>query len=330
MEQVATTVVTKSAKKPTKKKHLSRKASAAIFIACMLFVPLLQFVIFWIVPNINSILLAFTNKTGTAGAGYQFSKFWKDLTDSSSHDHDFLVYSITNSLIYFAVNIFICTPIVLFFSYVLFRKVPLSGVFKVVFYLPSILGLTVTATLFWFLFKAPVGFSAGGPIWTLLEKWGLISEKVVSDGGLFKSPDTAFWMVLIYSIWTCVGLNMIMFNGAMKRIPSEVFESANLDGVGFFRQFISIVVPLIWPTISTLIIFSLSGIFVSYGAVMILTPNTQEASMIGWFILFKTDRNQANDPNYAAAVGLVFTLIGMPFILLIKRGLDKISAAVEY
>ncbi|MCQ2815244.1 MAG: sugar ABC transporter permease [Bacilli bacterium] len=318
-------------KAPKKKKHLSRKASSAIFVAVMLLLPLVQFAIFWILPNFNSILLAFQKRNSTEFTFLQFETFWRDLTDVTSRDHTLLISSIVNSLIFFAVNIFVCTPIVLFFSYVLFRKVPAHGVFKVIFYLPSILGLTVTATMFLFVFKPGIGNSLGGPMWELFKTFGWIPKDVIDSGkGLFGHTETGFIMVIAYSIWTCVGLNMIMFHGAMKRIPNEVFESAELDGVGFFRQFFNIVVPLIWPTISTLIIFSLSGIFVSYGAVMILTPNNSESSMIGWFILQKTTSPYGKDPNYAAAVGVVFTCIGLPFILLIKKLLDKIGSNVEY
>jgi len=318
---------------PTRKpkKHLKRKTSEIIFVCCMLLLPIIQFAVFWVVPNIGSITMAFQkNATSTSFSMYQFETFWKDLT-TNTPDHVRLISSITNSLIYFAINIFICTPLVLFFSYILFRKVPFAGVFKVVFYLPSILGLTVTATLFLFLFLPPSYTGAsGGPMWELLVKNGLFGDPqaILEEGGVFQYSKTAFVMVIAYSIWTCVGLNMIMFHGAMKRIPTEIFESADMDGVGFMKQFFSIVLPLIWPTISTLVIFSLSGIFVTYGAVMILTPKVPEASMIGWFITQKT--TESNLGNYAAAVGLVFTIIGLPFILLIKKGLDKIGAQVEY
>lgn len=320
----------KQAKKP-KKRHLSRKQSAAFFVMCMLLFPILQFVMFWVIPNIDSIAMAF-KITGNQWSTFQFETFWNDLVNPESRDHTLLVSSIINSLLYFAINIFICTPIVLFFSYVLFRKVPAAGVFKVIFYLPSVLGLTVTATLFLLAFTIPAKPGAtGGPMWEMLISIGIIKNPntLIDQGGLFSYSKTAFAMVIAYSIWTCVGLNMIMFHGAMKRIPNEIFESAEMDGVGFFSQFIKIVVPLIWPTISTLIIFSLSGIFISYGAIMILTPKVAESSMIGWYIMQKTTQGESQR-YYAAAVGLFFTAIGLPFVLLIKKLLDKIGTTVEY
>lgn len=312
--------------KPTKhKKHINRRTSEIIFIVGMLLFPTIQFIIFWIVPNFDSIVLGFQNKTGSFTTS-QFTRFFDELTRGKDvlGNSPEIIYAIKNSLIYFAVNIFICTPIVVFFSYVLFRRVPFSGVFKVIFYLPSIIGATVTTTLFRQLFVN------GAPAFNLLKNIGFITEEM-EELGLFGADSTAFLMVIIYSVWTCVGINMIMFHGAMKRIPQEIFESADIDGVGFFRQFFDIVIPLIWPTITTLIIFSLSGLFISYGAVMILCPTTPSASMIGWFITkYTVAKDNLATLNYPAAVGLIFTVVGLPFVLVVRWLLNKISANVEY
>ncbi|MCQ2796139.1 MAG: sugar ABC transporter permease [Bacilli bacterium] len=304
--------------------HLSRRTSEIIFVCLMLSLPVIQFIIFWIVPNFKSILLGFQDARGgfsTQQFTEFFSLFQKDpISGEFSAKSVELFTAVGNSLIYFAVNIFICTPIVVFFSYVLFRKVPLHGVFKIIFYLPSIIGGTVMATIYYQL------FNNSGPLFQLLKDWGWISEKVAMLT-LFESPETGFLMILIYSIWTCVGINMIMFYGAMKRIPNEIFESASIDGVGFFRQFINLVVPLIWPTITTLIIFSLAGIFVTYGPVMILAPNNRNATMIGWYIFSRVDNGEL---NYPAAVGLLFTAIGLPFVMFVRWLLNKIGSNTEY
>ena len=305
---------------------LTKRNSEIIFIVAMLFFPLLQFVIFWIVPNFDSLILGFKNPVTGQLTTANFERFFEKLfrAKDESGRYDEIVYAIKNSLIYFAVNIFVCTPLVIFFSYVLFRKVPMSGVFKVVFYLPSIIGATVTTTLFRTLLLK------GAPGYELLKRIGFIT-KDMEVLGLFASDSTAFLMVIIYSIWTCVGINMIMFYGAMRRIPTEIFESADIDGAGFFRQFFKLVIPLIWPTITTLIIFSLSSMFVTYGAVMILCPTLPSASMVGWYIVhFTTATDSQASLNYPAAVGLIFTAIGLPFVLFIRWALNRVSASVEY
>ena len=324
-EYVEHRVVEKPEEDKKKTRHLSKRASEVIFIVAMLFFPLLQFTIFWIVPNFNSIIMGFQNNDGTFTMS-NFQRFFDYLTAGKDvkGQYNEIIYAIKNSLIYFAVNIFISTPLVIFFSYVLFKRVPMSGVFKIVFYLPSIIGATVTTTLFRALLLQ------GAPAYNLLKAMGFITKEM-EQLGLFASDSTAFLMVIIYSIWTCVGINMIMFYGAMKRIPNEIFESAEIDGVGFFRQFVSIVVPLIWPTITTLIVFSLSGMFIAYGAVMILCPSVKTASMVGWYIVrWTTATDSQATLHYPAAVGLIFTAVGLPFVLFVRWLLNKLSANVEY
>ena len=327
-EYVEHRVIEKKVEKtPSKKtRHLTRRTSEIIFIIAMLFFPVLQFIIFWIVPNFNSLILGFQSPTDGSFTLLNFKTFFKNMFEGKnlSGRYNEIVYAFKNSLIFAGVSIFICTPIVVFFSYVLFRKVPMSGIFKVVFYLPSIIGATVTTTLFRALLLE------GAPIYELLKKIGFLTPQM-EQLGLFANDSTAFLMVIIYSIWTCVGINMILFYGAMRRIPTEIFESADIDGAGFFRQFRSLVVPLIWPTITTLIVFSLSGMFITYSTVMILCPTVEKASMIGWYIVrWTTASNSHAQLNYPAAVGLAFTVVGLPFVLVIRWLLNKISANVEY
>ena len=325
-EYVEHRVIETSEEEPKKKtRHLTKRASEAIFIIVMLFFPILQFIMFWLVPNFNSIIMGFQDSTGGFTLN-NFKRFFDFVTSGKDMlgNYNEIVYAIKNSIIYFAVNIFICTPLVIFFSYVLFKRVPLSNVFRVIFYLPSIIGATVTTTLFRALLLE------GAPAYQLLKAIGFITPEM-EQLGLFASNSTAFLMVIIYSIWTCVGINMIMFHGAMRRIPTEIFESAEIDGVGFFRQFISIVVPLIWPTITTLIVFSLSSMFISYGAVMILCPNVPSASMVGWYIVrWTTATDNHASLTYPAAVGLIFTAVGLPFVLVVRWLLNKVSSNVEY
>lgn len=287
----------------------------------MLALPLLQFIVFWLIPNFDSFLMAFQNPNVEGFTWMNFQRFNSELVKDESS----LLLSIKNTLIYFGIHIFIGMPVVIFMSYVLFKKVPLSHFFRVVFYLPSIVGGMVTASLFRYC------VSTGGPVEVVLDALGVSYNKQL---GLLGDPSTVFLMCIIYSLWVGVGINMIMFYGAMNRIPKEIFESAKIDGAGFWRQFLQIVVPLIWPTITTMLIFLMSSIFVTYAPVMLLAPETPEASMIGWYMVRYTmagGNATSNEVlNYPAAVGLIFTLIGFPLTLGVKWLCEKIGGSVEY
>jgi ABC-type sugar transport system permease subunit len=308
-------------KSPKKRRVLSKKSKSLLFVWGMLALPLLQFVIFWLIPNADSFVMAFQNPNVDGFTMINFSRFNTELVKEESS----LLLSIKNTLIYFGVHIFIGLPVVVFMSYVLFKKVPFNNFFRVVFYLPSIVGGMVTASLFRYT------VSSGGPVEAILDGLGVAYDKQL---GLLGNPQTVFFMCIVYSLWVGVGINMIMFFGAMNRIPKEIFESAKIDGAGFWRQFLQIVVPLIWPTITTMLIFLMASIFTTYAPVMLLAPETPEASMIGWYIIRYTmaGGNSASNEvlNYPAAVGLIFTLIGFPLTLGVKWLCEKIGANVEY
>lgn len=305
-----------------KLKHtLTRKQRDRIFVALMLLLPTLQFVVFWIVPNFNSILMAFRQPNSNSFNLLNFQRFFREVRQENNS----VLPSLRNTVIQFLVGNFINLPMVLFMSYVLFKKIAGYRAFRVIFYLPAIIGASVTAALFRYL------VSNNGPIEQLLDHFGVNYSKQL---GLLGNPDTAFTMIIIYGLWTGVGVNMIMFLGAMNRIPEDIFEAAKIDGIGFWRTFFQIVCPLIWPTVTTMLIFGMSGIFTSYGGTMLLAPNVPEASTIGWYIVKYTvtaGNGVSNEIyNYPAAVGLIFTFIGFPLVMLVKWLCDRVARNVEY
>ena len=121
---------------------------------------------------------------------------------------------------------------------------------------------------------------------------------------------------------------------ADRFVPEEIFDSARIDGVGFWRELFQIILPMIWPTLTTLIVFSMTGIFTNCGATMLLAPDAPEASTIGWYITRFTMSAGSGLTgeilNYPAAVGLIFTAISFPLIMFTKWLCDKITGTVEY
>lgn len=301
--------------------NMNKRQRDLIFVLLMLAIPVLRFIVFWVVPNVNSIVMAFQTPHSEGLSLVHFERFFREWKDPNGA----LAPSFRNSIILFVCSTFINYPIVIFLSYVLFKKVYGYKLFRVIFYSPAILGASVTAALYRYL------VSTNGPVEHLLDWLGVEYSKQL---GLLGNPDTAFLMIIIYAFWTGVGVNMIMMLGAMKRIPEDIFDSARIDGVGFWREFFQIVCPLIWPTITTLLVFGMTGIFTNSAATMLLAPNEYQASTIGWYITRYTMTGGAGTTtaglNYPAAVGLFFTAVGFPLVLLTKWLCEKVSDNVEY
>jgi len=298
-----------------------------IFILAMLAIPFVNFLVFWLYPNFRAITIAFEVPSIEGFTLYNFERFFDEL--SSDVTGPKMWRMIDNSLLMFVVSTFVSLPLVLLLSYIIFKKVPGYKVFRVLFYLPAILGATIMAQIFKSLLMT------GGPVEQLLNKLNVPMSDMTRFAGLLGSEETGMTMLIIFTLWTGVGVNMIMFTGAMNRIPQDIFESARIDGVGFFREFFNIILPLIWPTVTTMVVFSMVGIFSNASLVMLLTPENQSTWNIGYYILTYT-LNANNTIRvedtfcYPAAIGLIFTIVNIPLVFGIKALCDRIGKDVEY
>lgn len=195
--------------------------------------------------------------------------------------------------------------------------------FRVLFYLPSIIsGVVMVAA-----YRSIV--DPGGPLYELV---GILGGHFPSEG-LLANPETATTMIVLFVIWTGFGGNMLLFGGAMSRVPIDVLEAARLEGCGPFRELVQIILPLIWPTICTMLIFTFTGIVNSSGPILLFTNGDYDTTTINFWIFLKVYGQQGagagGEYGIVSAAGLFFTLITVPIILLVRWALEKVPS-VEY
>ncbi len=295
-----------------------------IFALCLLIFPIMQFLIFYLYVNITAILLAFQDASGAFTLD-NFRTLFQRFGEAGPNG---LPMSFVRSMTTFAVRMTITFPISIFIAYVLFQKIPGEMVFRILFFLPGLLGIVVMTTLYRYL------VDAGGPVITLLQALGVNFDRVVIRDGLLGNAQTAFPTILAFGIWWSLGSNIVVLTGALTRIPKEIFESAKLDGVGFLRMFVSISFPLIWPTISTLLIFNMAAIFIDDNGTFLLIGNSQlGTSTIGFYIFFLLyELSQISSSNYGfpCALGFFLTLITMPVVLTVRYIIEKHTDEITY
>ena len=303
------------------KNYTKRERKKFGFVACLLALPLMHFLIFYVYINLNSFVLAFTDVAGNFTME-NFEVVWKELTTPSKFS---LPDSIKRSMITWAISLFCVFPINIFFAYALYKKVAGAYTFRLIFLLPGILGSVVMTTLFRYMMD--------GVVSEWFYQWGWISEDLYQSGFFFGS--TSFKTILSYGIWVGLGSNIIVLTGALTRIPESVLESARLDGVGFLREFFQIVLPLIWPSISTLLIFKLGSVLTADSGTYLLTGvGNNEASTGSYYIFCKvlniTQSGNLNAVHYPSAVGLAMTAFTIPFVLIIRHFIMKHTDEVTY
>jgi ABC-type sugar transport system permease subunit len=151
-----------------------------------------------------------------------------------------------------------------------------------------------------------------------------------SEPLMFKSNKYALGSVLAYIIWTGLAGNMVIYCGTMTRVPEEILESGRLDGLGFYGELFHIVLPLIWPTMSVILLLAVVGIFNADGPILLMTQGRFGTMTIGYWIYKQTVDTSAGIINYGAAVGLTFTLFSIPLSLLCRWIISRIDSSVEY
>jgi multiple sugar transport system permease protein/N-acetylglucosamine transport system permease protein len=230
---------------------------------------------------------------------------------------------IVNSVLLFVSNNFVILPISVFCAYIFYKKLPCGGIFKVIFFLPNIISVVVLTLAFSFMFNASFG-----PVNEVLNLLGL--GELIPANGWLSSKETAFPMILFYCLWAGIGYNVVLLSGAIGRIPEEVIESGKLDGIGMWRELFVIVIPLIFPTITTLFVTGVTVIFTLFLQPMLLTGGGPYSHISGTIALYIVELVNASDLYKASAIGLLFSAVGVPLVLIIKFILEKISPDVEY
>lgn len=298
----------------------TKKFNRNVFIIVMLAFPMLHVLLFSIYVNIDTVIMAFQKidyeSNTLQWAGFEnFAYFFQQLTYN-----DTWVKAILNSLYYFPVTNFIILPLSLIFSYFIFRRIPLSKFYVIVYFMPSLISIVVLGGVFKNI------LSPQGPIASILINLFHVAPEDIPL--FFIDPKYATASVYAYSVWVGLGYNIVLFYGAMNRIPQEIMESGRLSGVSMMRELFQIITPIIWPTITTLFIFGTMGIFTVYTPQMIMTPGGIGDTWTIAYLLFNYV-SAGSEYYYAAAIGIMVVLVGVPIVQLAKFGMEKCFESVE-
>lgn len=316
--------VLEETKERKKKKMTSLHTQRKVFYIVMFSIPTLQFFIFYIYANFNSILFAFQKYTPNLNdLGYQvefaffdnFETAWNKIMSADGWD------MILNSLQLYAWNLLFVTPTALLFSYYISKQYKFSGFFRVVLYLPTIVSSLIMALLYKYIVTDVYGFLTG-------DKVGLL-------GG--TDTDRIYYTVLFFNIWIAYGSNVMLYTGAMSNIDTSILEAAKLDGANTIQEFGYIYLPLIFPTIITFILTGIAGIFTNQMAMFhIFGSNVPSFDVFGYFFYRQTAGNPTLFPSAKkmslpelSALGLIITAIIAPITLLVRKGLEKIGPSSD-
>ncbi len=182
------------------------------------------------------------------------------------------------------------------------------GVFRTIFYLPSILSGTAYVLLWVWLFEPDHGLINGVLSW-----FGISGPRWLSN------PDTALPAIIAMSLWG-LGSSLIIYIAGLKNIPVQLYEAAQLDGAGPISRFFYITIPMLTPTIFFNLVLVIIQTFQSYTSAAVATNGGPQNSTLFYMVyLFRRGFTQDANAGYAATLAVVLFVIIMIFTLLVVR-----------
>ncbi len=212
--------------------------------------------------------------------------FWRSLFNNTAYAVVSLIFQVAGALVLAA----------LVETYV--RKH--GGILRAIYFIPSAISLTVAGLLFYFIYQPQTG---------------LLNEflRVVGLGQYAQAwlgqESTAIWAIIVMSQWQSFGYTTLLYSIAIQRIPRDLFDAADLDGVGPLSRIWYITTPLVREMSTLLIIVTVTGAFQVFNEVMVMTaggPNNS-SQVLGTWLYHAGFIN--NEFGYAAAIATVVFVI---------------------
>lgn len=303
-------------KKRTKK--LNKKQKDMIFYSVIIGLPLLQFLVFYVGVNINSILLSFLSYDANNGT-YDWNNFKNfEIFIYEFNSQSLFRASFYNSIVAFMVGLVTGKVLALLFSFYIYKKFFGHKFFKVILFMPSIISSIVMVTIF-------LQFVESGIPNIMNQLFGI--EML----GLLANSKMTFGTILFYNIWIGFGVTILLYVSAMENINPSLIEAAKIDGANQIHEFFYIVMPMIWPTFVQLMVVSVAGIFINQLNLFAFYGEHAQSKLytFGYYLYRGVLKASSADFPYLATVGIILTLISIPVVILVRSLLIKFGPKVD-
>ena len=216
---------------------------------------IIGFLVFTLGPLVMSLIMSFFNwpvigKPEFIGFDNYVQMFTKDPQFGKS-----LLITIKFALLFVPLNIIVSLILAVLIS----QPVKGSGVFRTIFYLPSVVS-GVAVSIIWG--------------WILNSEYGLLNYLLsligVEGPRWLSSPNWALIAMVIAAVWG-LGTLMLIFYTGLKNIPVELYEAASIDGASPLVRFFKITLPMLSPTILFNVITSTIGALQQLTLALLLT-----------------------------------------------------------
>jgi multiple sugar transport system permease protein len=265
---------------------------------------IIGYVLFKLFPIIFSLILSFCDWnliSGLKGIKFvglrNFENLWTDM---------YFLKALVNTIVFAAVTVPVSIFLSLVLAVILNDKIFCKGLVRLSFYTPNVAS-TVAISVVWSVLYLPTF----GPINMFLRSIG-----IENPPGWITSSHWALPSIIIMSIWQVIGYYAIILLAGLQSVPSNLYESAEIDGANGIRKFINITIPMLSPTLFFVTIIAIIDSFQVFTQVNVMTnggPGNATTVLVHY--IYKT-AFIFNKIGYANAIGWVLFVLVFIFTAL--------------
>ncbi|MGM0123125.1 multiple sugar transport system permease [Enterococcus sp. AZ194] len=248
-----------------------------------------------IYPAIQTIYLSFQRSSGFGNSVFVGLENYKKMFADKE-----VWQSLVNTFIYAIISVPVIVVLSLLVAVLMNQKIRGLSVYRTIYFLPVVAAPSAVAMIWRWLFNSDYGL-----INFTLNKLGLGSVQWISN------PNIAISTIIIVGIWSAIGYNMILLLSGLQEIPKDYYESAKIDGAGPIRQFFSITLPLVTPTLFFVVVTTIIGAFQVFDVIFMMIEPSTEAMMHTQSLayLFYKHSFILNDKGYGSAIVALLLVI---------------------
>jgi multiple sugar transport system permease protein len=254
---------------------------------------LIGFLLLTVWPIIQSFYLSFTEysllESPTWTGTDNYANIFKNDTD------------FTTSLKVTFIFVLFSVPLKLFFSLMvammLNKNLKGMNLYRTAIYFPSLIGGSIAVSALW-----RNMFNLNGYFNHVLAWFG------IEGIGWITNPHTSLATLILLNTWQ-FGSTMVIFLAGLKQIPSELYESASVDGASKLRKFFHITIPMISPVMFFNLVLGIIGSFQMFTSAFIIT-NGGPINSTYMYALFLYDKAFKHyQMGYASALAWILLVI---------------------
>ena len=200
------------------------------------------------------------------------------------------------------------------FAYILSRKIFLKKQFRFLVLIPWAIPQVAVSTLWSWILNGEYGY-----LNYYLMDIGLISEPL----RFLSDPNLAFYCASFVDAWIGISLVSMMFLSGLEAIPRSLYEAAEVDGAGYFKQFIDITIPGIKKLFMTVLILVTIWTFNSFNVIYVLTKGGPMRATETLIIRIYQEAFSRFDLGMSSTLTVITVVILSIMTLIYVRGLNS-------